>query len=456
MRVELENIGIIRKASIELNGLTILTGINDVGKSFVGKSIYTLIKSIKNSDILFLNSITLYVTEKIREIYLRTRSVASRMNLEFMYRPNHLNSIFLPYIDRILLVKDAPKVHKELQKKLDKEIDKFINLVENNYTENKNFPDLFQNDIGIIKTDIIEKLSNDLKSLSEYIFSKDILVNKYEQSFNLLANNVFRNGLLNLHSDNGSIKIFDGTLNLITVVVNDNNKCSFNFKDTTLQFKDVILIESPLFITLTKFILNSSAYRIWNTLDDNPYHVSIPNHIFDIINKVKNKNELIVNENSQKLNEFIKKTIKGEMVYNRDTDDLNFLTPDSKTINIDNIASGIKSFSLIKLLIENGHLNKDTLLIIDEPEVHLHPGWVIEYARLIILLIKNEISVLLSTHSYYMIQALRSFMENEELSKKLTIYWGESINNNSIFENVTENMEIVFNKLVESYHKISE
>lgn len=37
MQIKLENIGIVKNSSIELNGLTVITGKNNSGKSTVGK-----------------------------------------------------------------------------------------------------------------------------------------------------------------------------------------------------------------------------------------------------------------------------------------------------------------------------------------------------------------------------------------------------------------------------------
>ena len=47
MRLELNNIGIIDKADIKLDGLTVIAGENDSGKSTVGKVLYALIKTIR-------------------------------------------------------------------------------------------------------------------------------------------------------------------------------------------------------------------------------------------------------------------------------------------------------------------------------------------------------------------------------------------------------------------------
>ncbi|MEA3314302.1 MAG: AAA family ATPase [Campylobacterota bacterium] len=46
MRLKLNNIGIIKEANITLDGLTVIAGENNSGKSTIGKIIYSLIKTI--------------------------------------------------------------------------------------------------------------------------------------------------------------------------------------------------------------------------------------------------------------------------------------------------------------------------------------------------------------------------------------------------------------------------
>ena len=52
MRFHIENIGKIQEADIALNGLTVITGENDCGKSTIGKLLFSTIKSLSNN--LFL------------------------------------------------------------------------------------------------------------------------------------------------------------------------------------------------------------------------------------------------------------------------------------------------------------------------------------------------------------------------------------------------------------------
>ena len=46
MRIELENIGMLKKASVKIDGLTVIAGENDTGKSTVGKVLFCIIKAI--------------------------------------------------------------------------------------------------------------------------------------------------------------------------------------------------------------------------------------------------------------------------------------------------------------------------------------------------------------------------------------------------------------------------
>ena len=48
MKLKLENIGAIRNANIDINGLTVIAGENSTGKSTIGKLIYTIVKSLNN------------------------------------------------------------------------------------------------------------------------------------------------------------------------------------------------------------------------------------------------------------------------------------------------------------------------------------------------------------------------------------------------------------------------
>lgn len=105
-----------------------------------------------------------------------------------------------------------------------------------------------------------------------------------------------------------------------------------------------------------------------------------------------------------------KDILHGEAVYDEESieDVINFKREDGKIFDLLDCATGVKSFSILQLLLKNGFLSKDTLLIVDEPEAHLHPQWVVEYARLILLLNKEiGVKFFIASHSTDMVGALK-------------------------------------------------
>ncbi len=50
MELQLKNIGMIKEANVKIDGLTVIAGENDTGKSTVGKALFCAIKSSAMSD----------------------------------------------------------------------------------------------------------------------------------------------------------------------------------------------------------------------------------------------------------------------------------------------------------------------------------------------------------------------------------------------------------------------
>lgn len=108
------------------------------------------------------------------------------------------------------------------------------------------------------------------------------------------------------------------------------------------------------------------------------------------------------------------------------TERFEYLRSDGLKVNLLDCATGIKAFAVLQLLIKNGFLNNKTLLIIDEPEAHLHPQWIVEYARLVVLLNKElGVKFFIATHNPDMISALKYISEKEGVSKELNFYLAE-------------------------------
>src|SRR5665648_1088789 len=82
MRLSLENIGIIEKADVEINGLTVIAGNNDSGKSTIGKIVYSLTKSFEDSE----KNYEMYKSDRM-DAYFKSFYILLRKNVSLQEYP---------------------------------------------------------------------------------------------------------------------------------------------------------------------------------------------------------------------------------------------------------------------------------------------------------------------------------------------------------------------------------
>jgi predicted ATPase len=192
---------------------------------------------------------------------------------------------------------------------------------------------------------------------------------------------------------------------------------------------------------------------------DNLDRPTVPLHIKDLMNKMEKATAFsrIKDDKTKEFHSNISKTISGDFEYNKSQRNFIFNKKNGKTLEIKslNTASGIKSFGIIQLLLQAGFIDERTLLIIDEPETHLHPKWQVEYAKLLIELVKNDFNILLTSHSPYMIQALRVLSEKEEVYERTAFYLADKNQKGKVeFEDVSKDIKNLFKKLAEPLNQL--
>jgi predicted ATPase len=174
------------------------------------------------------------------------------------------------------------------------------------------------------------------------------------------------------------------------------------------------------------FLVKNIAYI------DSPMMLGVGNNVkrfshWEDLNRILHKKSHRINDKS--LDEIFKKQIlKGEASISEDSFSNKFIykRKDGKEFDLLECATGIKSFAVLQILFKNGFLTNKTLLIIDEPEAHLHPQWVVEYARLIVLLHKHiGVRFLIASHHPDMVSAIKYISEKEQVDDKLHYYLAE-------------------------------
>ncbi|MFT6148435.1 MAG: energy-coupling factor transporter ATP-binding protein EcfA2 [Saprospiraceae bacterium] len=410
MKFDLKNIGPIKEASIKVDGLTVIAGENSIGKSAIGKAIFCLMKGTSevfidiNLDRRVLYQQTISEIEKslpkgeiyeniISELQI-SKLYYSKKNIEETYIFNHHIDLAKEYVIQLLDNIDKPERILELINHLET-----INMVGDN--------------------DLEKKLSTTFDVLIRDVFNGSINNKKDYQNF-------------------GSIKLSkDKTISYYRI---NNDKTIQSIAHRSNYLKDVILIESPLILSLYRFIRDSLAFN--RNGDFNSSYQGLPYHTFDFVKKISEKHYAY----NHTINKEISEIISGNLDFDNNQDDFIFVDSNNEKHDIVNVASGIKSFGILQLLATSENLNEDNILIIDEPEVHLHPFWQVEYAKILVKLAENNIPVVVASHSPYFIEALKTYSD-KTIKDKTNFYLGEMQEGGSVFKDVTDDLEPIFELL---------
>lgn len=119
-----------------------------------------------------------------------------------------------------------------------------------------------------------------------------------------------------------------------------------------------------------------------------------------------------------------------------------------KPVSVNNLSTGLKSFVIIKMLVEKGLIKEKDILILDEPEIHLHPQWQVVYAEVIVLLQKYfDLCVVITTHSPYFLDAINLFSIKHGSDKKVNYYLASPEDESAKMECVTGDIDVIYQKM---------
>ena len=126
-----------------------------------------------------------------------------------------------------------------------------------------------------------------------------------------------------------------------------------------------------------------------------------------------------------------------------------------QNIDVKNISTGLKTFIIIKTLLKNGEIGENSTLILDEPEIHLHPEWQIVFAEIIVLLQKEfNMNILINTHSPYFLEAIEVYSEKYKIDMICKYYLAENSGNISTISDVTKSTELIYKKLAKPFQTL--
>ncbi len=380
----------VKDANIRIGGITVLAGLNGSGKSSIARWVNNMVNVLNNYD--------KYVISEAKEEFEDLADTISRASHITPFTRLEWNRI-----DRgIQMADDLEGMKAYIEDMVLKMTDLF---------QRKLSPEQFEKNYGrLCGAYNLERLEHE--SLPDFLirFSDKVLSESnaiYESSLSKLKNHSLRN---------------------LRSVTEDVIDVSIDSWPDFIQFSE----EGMDLLTEEQFLEPITLRQSFYLETQNISLVVTPNNTNRLSYFLQNPASSKQKE-AAVLSKMIKNVIGGEVVLEKNAtgkiykpDEFHFIRKDGLNILLKGAATGIISFSYILRLLENGWITKETLLIIDEPEAHMHPQWIVEYARILVL-IKRFIgsSILISTHSPDMVAAIRSISEREGLLKEIVFYAAE-------------------------------
>lgn len=423
MRLLVKNIGLISSGNVEVNGLTVIAGANDSGKSTIGKALFSIVKSDNLSKTVLIGDKTTQLSKYMRSLY-------DRVGIQRL--TNGILSKALP-----ITVEDCVRLLLSLEDAVS--LDAFFNSVIEGIDT-----------LGITPREKALCVL-DLKNAREACSDKP-RQSEFKSRFAYMMETEFNNRLTTIGEEASQMLFYmdEKTKPTISVNVADNKFIEANLTygdgDT---LADVTYVESPLYMHMLRTIVGSS--HLYGSKNMVKYEYYLPAHILDLAEKINTAGFESTSVEMFKVDE----TMQGRFIFDQNTNMLVF-NRGKYNFPVVNVASGLKSFGIIQLLLQNGSLAPNKLLVWDEPENHLHPEWQINFAEMLIQMSASGFPILITTHSPYFLQAIRFYSARYKMEEFVKYYHtvDSGPNKHKLLEDVTTNLNDVFISLAEPLNSV--
>lgn len=394
IKVSIRGIRDIDSADIDLNGITVLAGRNGCGKSTISKLVYQTYFTAANYEKIISREFGNYLISTFQDIWRPTvdfvysaKKFIERINTGFVYpsSPGDTDQIE-PYLANVRSVLQQLRgVNEEAYRvRLQRLVRSYFAAI------NPRAPvrELqYSDDMGLNAIDEVARHFAAVREKCEKMQKRRPLDMFYRRVEQILEDSVSIEGHFDLQE--GNLSLFD----------QQAKRLGFSTLVSNVFYIDTPWIVDSDMPSLRRDRRLSHRYELLKTLK----RVAVDKN-----------NDQIVHEIIGGATGMVDSETANRFEFHRDNGD---------SFDLFHCATGVKSFSILQMLLDADFLGPKTLMILDEPEAHLHPCWTFHYARLINKLHKEKgVRFLISTHSPDMVQALSAIAEHEGINDRMTFY----------------------------------
>ena len=420
MRLEIQHFSKIKQASIKLDGITVIAGENNTGKSTIGKILSCMFNSMYKVD------------EKA--------SRKKKEQIESLLRYNWQNSWYhnLKNDDQRVTVNVPSRTSRkryanaaELIMAADEE--RKIEIISELYDNLRNVNDDESRDA--LCHEVLEKV-NGILNLKNEAVEQTLIADTFGRYFYGQMNDLYEP-----ESEAKATLLIQGKK--IHVGIKQNSEYMIEREISVMH--EAISIDSPAIMDY----MNSWEYS--DGLSEQDLHLlqklsaNIPDNAIE---------KLMAEEKISDILKMLSEVTIGKVIKNEDGD---FFLADEEMhyFEIGNLSMGIKAFTIIRTLLEKGEIHEKDVMVLDEPEIHLHPEWQLIYAELIVLLEKYlHLTILITTHSPYFLEAIETYTKKHNVDHITNYYLAQADGKETVMKDVTENLQSVYQLLAKPFEKL--
>lgn len=482
MNIKLKNIGVVKDSNIQLDGLTVITGDNSSGKTTVGKVIYSLIDAVSDIKSKFEEDTLNYVTSKLSDVQDALDIFVIKYPSRFMEDPAYNVFENCPAISLLIPKTRISRTSKKMIRDIliIHGIEDYLYQIKNELettnvheiAENRDFlvhlksiflprnglkESLFQDQVNITEL-LNDQIEYAIKIIDQIISTIQCSTNQIafvRKNINETLKTEFSQQIQPVKYPNceSVIEVSENESIVFSIKIIENEIVSNNepvFLDIpTSSYKKAYFIDNP-------FIIDSKQSRMITSSNHNneqDFMIFNPDRILSHEIKLRNiikrniQDSMIEQLNSERklkpVKDKINEVLSGDFEFSSDGD---VYIVDGTTLNVTNMATGSKMFAILKLLLSKGEIDEKTLIVLDEPEAHLHPSWQNKFAEIIVLLVKEiGANILLTTHSPNFVLAIDAYMRKYEIQDKTNFYQTNSIDGYFVeYKNVNDDIGLIY------------
>lgn len=144
------------------------------------------------------------------------------------------------------------------------------------------------------------------------------------------------------------------------------------------------------------------------------------------------------------------RVMRGTLKFEQAHEQLEYSDPDyAESFKLGNLSTGAKAISLLQSILHYRVLRKKSVLILDEPEINLHPEWQAEYARIVVMLQKElDLHVVITTHSPFFLKALENAVGDFGVREKCHYYHAQNVDGDAKIDKADDDLEMVYSKMM--------